>query len=179
MRLLTVGAALLLVGLATGSASPADKKSKKPTEADFFGVWIEERRETGKKVLVDPFDLFGWDLAAKDGGCWERRGESVYTSLGRVRLRIDKDPVWLDFIGSTFKVKVGNRWVEKVHIRPGIAMRDGKKLVWIWSTGWCVADPKEIADWTYRPKSFDLKKDDYESWEKKLLYRGSGRYRTD
>jgi hypothetical protein len=140
-------------------------------------VWIEEQRESAGKVQTDPFDLFAWDLSAADGGCWERRGEAVYNSLGKLRVRTDKDPVWLDIIGTTFKRKVGDRWVDSVHIRPGIVKRDGKKLVWVWATGWMVADPKDVADWPHRPKSFDMKKDDW--WEKKVLYPGSRRYATD
>jgi hypothetical protein len=176
MRLTRHSIWLLLAGLATcQSAQPADPK--KPAAHDFFGVWIEEKRESGGKVYDKPFDLLGWELAAKDGGCWLRRGESVHASLGRVRLRTDKDPVWLDFIGSTFKVKIGNEWVEKIYIRPGIAKRDGKKLIWVWSKDWHVADPKDIADWSIRPKSFDVRKDDPR--EKMTLYPGPFTYAHD
>ena len=167
---------LFLAGAAICHAAPP-AAPKKPVADDFFGVWIEEKRESGGAVYDKPGDLLGWDLAAKDGGCWLRRGESVYASLGRVRLRTDKDPVWLDFIGSTFKVKTGNEWVEKVYIRPGIAKRDGKKLIWVWAKDWHVADPKDIADWSIRPKSFDVKKND--PWEKMTLYPGGFRYAQD
>jgi len=165
---------LLVTALGLGSVLAQDRK---PTAADFFGVWIEEKRESGAKVYDDPFDLLGWDLAAEDGGCWLRRGGAGYSSLGRVRLRTDREPAWLDFIGDTKKVMMDGVWVDKVYIRPGIAKRDGKKLIWVWSTGWCVADPRDIADWSYRPKSIDVKLGD--SWERMTLYRSSGRYTTD
>jgi len=67
--------------------------------------------------------------------------------------------------------------VEKVGIRPGIAKLDGKKLVWVWADRWFAGTPKEVADWSNRPTSFDVKKDD--PWEKTTLYRSSGRYTTD
>jgi hypothetical protein len=172
---LSCGCVLLAIAMTGAAGHP--KAPPKPTADDFYGVWIEERRESGGKVETDPFHLLGWDLAAADGGCWERRGESVYSGLGRVRVRADKDPVWLDFIGTTFKQKVGDGWVERVHIRPGIVKRDGKKLVWVWASGWMVADPKDVPDWSKRPTSFDVKKDD--PWEKMTLYRSSGRYTTD
>ena len=96
-------------------------------------------------------------------------GESVYSDLGRVRVRTDKDPVWLDLIGE-------GRGGE-VYIRPGIGRRDGKKLVWAWAKDWYRADPKDIPDWGTRPKSFEVKKEG--PWEKKTLYRGTGRYAQD
>jgi hypothetical protein len=167
---------LLLAGAAIcNAAQPADPK--KPVADDFFGIWLEEKRETGEKVYDKPADLLGFELAAKEGGCWGRRGESVYSSLGRVRLRTDKDPVWLDFIGSTIKVKLDEKWHEKVYIRPGIAKRDGKKLIWVWAKDWHLADPKDIEDWAKRPKSFDVKKDD--PWEKMTLYPGPFIYVQD
>jgi len=176
MRVGNCGVWLLLAGLASGPpAQPADPK--KPTDEDFFGVWLEERRESGGKVYDQPIDLVGWQLTAKEGGCWGRRGESVYSSLGRVRVRTDKDPVWLDLIGDTVRVKVGERWVESVSIRPGIVKRDGKKLVWTWSKQWYGADPKDIEEWPTRPKSFEVKKDD--PWEKMVLYPSEGLYTQD
>ena len=167
---------VLLAAAMTAAADPP-KAPPKPTADDFYGVWIEERREAGGKAETDPFHLLGWDLAAADGGCWERRGESVYTSFGKLRVRTDKDPFWLDIIGETYKEKVGDGWVEKVSIRPGIVKLDGKKLVWVWADRWYAGTPKEIADWSRRPASFDVKKDD--QWEKMTLYRGSGRYAQD
>jgi len=176
MRVVRSGGWVLLAGALTGqAATPAE--DKKPTPADFFGVWIEERRESGGKVYDKPIDLLAWDLAADDGGCWLRRGESVYTSLGKVRVRVDKNPVWLDFVGETSEVKAGEKWVEKVSIRPGIVKRDGKKLVWVWAKDWYLADPKDLADLSTRPKSFEVKKDD--PWEKMTLYPSRGRYTTD
>src|SRR6516225_12468873 len=86
----------LVVVVTSQAARPVN--GRKPIATDFYGVWIEERREPGGKVYDRPIDLVGWDLGPDDGGCWERRGESVYTSLGRVRVRSDKNPVWLDFI---------------------------------------------------------------------------------
>jgi len=167
---------VLLAATATSVADPP-KAPPKPKADDFYGVWIEERRESGGKAETDPFHLLGWDLAAADAGCWERRGESVYSSLGKLRVRTDKDPVWLDFIGKTYKQKVGDGWVEKVAIRPGIVKRDGKKLVWVWANGWMVGDLKDVPDWSKRPTSFDVKKDD--PWEKMVLYPGGGRYARD
>src|SRR5215467_2401973 len=152
MRVVRSGLLVLFAtALAGYAATPA--ADKKPTPDDFFGVWIEERRDSGGKVYDKPIDLLGWDLAADDGGCWLRRGESVYPGLGKVRVCVDKNPVWLDFIGETVKVKVGDKWLEKVYIRPGIVKRDGKKLVWTWAKDWYLADPKDLTEWSIRPKS--------------------------
>ncbi len=176
MRVVRYGTWVLLAGVLVGQAAhPAE--GKKPTPDDFFGVWIEERRESGGKVYDQPGDLLAWDLAADDGGCWLRRGESVYTGLGRVRVRVDRDPVWLDYIGEKIRVKTGDGWAERVYIRPGIVKREGKKMVWVWARDWYLADPKDLAEWGTRPTSFEVKKDD--PWEKMTLYPGSGRYTTD
>jgi hypothetical protein len=158
---------LLIVVATSRVARPADEK--KPHAKDFYGVWIEERREPGGKVYDQPNELFGWDLGPDDGGCWERRGESVYTSLGKIRIRTDKKPVWLDFIGG----KEG----DKVWVRPGIVKLQGKKMVWVWAKEWYLADLKDVADWSKRPRSFEVTKDG--PWEKKVLYKSSGRYTTD
>jgi hypothetical protein len=176
MRVVRCGVWVLLAGALAGQpARPAE--GKKPPPDDFFGVWIEERRESGGKVYDQPGDLLGWDLAADDGGCWLRRGESVYSGLGKVQVRVDKNPVWLDLIGEEVKVKVDGAWQEMVYIRPGVVKRDGKKLVWVRAKGWYLADPKDLAEWSTRPKSFEVKKDD--PWEKVTLYPGGGRYTTD
>jgi hypothetical protein len=176
MRVVRCGVWVLFAGaLVSPAARPAD--DTKPTPDDFFGVWIEERRESGGKVYDQPFDLFAYELAADEGGCWLRRGEAVYASIGKVRVRVDKDPVWLDFIGAKIKAKVGDKWVERVYIRPGIVKRDGNKLVWVCARDDYLADPKDLAEWSIRPKSFELKKDD--PWEKMTLYPGGVRYATD
>ncbi len=159
---------VFLILVATGQAArPADKT--RPTADDFYGVWIEERRESDGKVYDKPIDLVGWDLAPDDGGCWERRGESVYTSLGRVRVRTDKYPVWLDFIDEG---RLG-----KVRIRPGIAKLEGKKMVWVWAKEFYPADPRAIPNWGRRPRSFEITKNG--PWEKMTLYKSKGRYTTD
>lgn len=176
MRFLLCNVWFLIAGLvATQTASTAGEK--KPSPKDFFGVWIEEKHEAAGKVYDQPGELFGWDLAANDIGCWERRGEAVYSKLGTVRINVEKDPVWFDIIGEKAKAKVGGEWVEVVAIRPGIVKREGTKLIWVWAKGYYQADPNKLAEWTTRPKSFDVKKDD--PWEKMTLYPGSGRYAMD
>jgi len=97
----TLSCGCVLVAAAVTGTAGHPKAPPKPTADDYYGVWIEERRESGGKAVTDPADLLGWDLAAADGGCWLRRGESVYSSLGKLRVRTDKDPVWFDIIGST------------------------------------------------------------------------------
>lgn len=145
------------------------KQVKQPREWDYYGVWIEEKVEADGKVLDKPGDLMAWDLEADDGGCWERTGELVYNHLGRVQLRVDKDPVWLDLV-ETRK--------DKTIIRSGIAKRDGDKLVWVYSRHWATIAPEMVATFADRPKTFDLKKNDPD-WERRTLYRGRFRYDCD
>lgn len=49
----------------------ADQPS--PKAKDFYGVWIEERREEGEKIYTNPFDLFGYEIRPDEAGCWLRR----------------------------------------------------------------------------------------------------------
>ena len=168
--------ALLLFALVSDLAGRAGD-DKKPKVEDFLGVWIEEKFEVDGGANEDAWYLSGWDFAEDDGGCWLRRGEAVYSSMGKVRVRTDKNPVWLDFIGECEKVKTDTGTTERVWMLPGIVKRDGGKLVWVRSKEWQHGSPREIAEWGKRPKSFDVKKGD--PWYRITLRRGDGRYATD
>lgn len=176
MRVVQVGAGVVLSVVAVGvSACLADEP--RPQAGDFHGVWLEERRETGGKVVHDPFALFGWELSPQEAGCWERRGESVFSALGTVRVRGDRDPVWLDLVGEKRTVVVDGRSVEQVPVLAGIARREGTKLVWVVARDRQWTDPRDPPERTRRPVSFDVREDD--PWEKLTLFRGRNRYDTD
>lgn len=156
---------IVAVMAATGVAEePAKKKSL--TERDFLGVWLEEHREHGGKAITDRFEMLGWDLEKDDAGIWLIRGEAVYTQLGKARLRLDKNPVWLDVV----KVKQDG----KAYIKPGIVKREGKKLIWFRADDWFETEAAKLRDWPKRPQSFNATKD--KTWIKTTLRRGDGRY---
>jgi hypothetical protein len=171
-----VGAGVVL-SVVVGGPAACLADEPRPKAGDFLGVWLEERRETGGKVHDQPRDLFGWDFSAEEAGCWERRGESVFTDLGTVRVRVDRDPVWLDLVGENRPVEVGGRTVEKVPVLAGIARREGAKLVWVVARDWQWTDPLEPPERIRGPASFEVRKDD--PWEKLTLFRGRDRYDAD
>jgi hypothetical protein len=134
-----------------------------------LGCWVEVRKEVDGKVTEDVFDLLDWELPPKNAGCWERRGESVYTRLGVARLRTDKSPWWLDSVGESPETGKPRIW-------PGIARLEKGRLIWVRARNWEPL-PAPGQDCRGRPKSFDVTR--HAGYEKVTLTRTTGRYAQD
>jgi uncharacterized protein (TIGR03067 family) len=134
-----------------------------------FGCWVEVRKEVDGKVTEDALDLLGWELTTENAGCWERRGESVYTRFGVARLRTDKSPWWLDIVGESPETGKPRVW-------PGIARLEKGRLIWVRARDW-EPPPAPGRDCRGRPQSFDVTRP--AGYERVTLTRTTGRYAQD